>query len=115
MLPQKRCDWTGRRQKLADCGRPHASRGAALLERGGPVYSRLRHLIVPELCVPQVRFLRAHACERLLGFLGGPKPPLEQVIKHMYIYVYEVLARTRSHYAYSHSYYTQSYRTVQAC
>ena len=52
------------------------------------MYSRLRHLIVPELCVPQVRFLRAHACERLLGFLGGPKPPLEQVIKHMYIYVY---------------------------
>jgi hypothetical protein len=24
-------------QKLAGCGRPHASRGAALLERGGPL------------------------------------------------------------------------------
>ena len=35
-LPQKRCDWTGRRRKLADCGRPHALRGAALLERGSP-------------------------------------------------------------------------------
>ena len=23
-----------------------------------------------------MRFLRAHACERLLGFLGGPNPPL---------------------------------------
>jgi hypothetical protein len=35
--PQKRCDWTGRRRKLADCGRPHASRGVALLDRGGPL------------------------------------------------------------------------------
>jgi len=37
VLPQKRCDWTGRRRKLADCGRPHASRGVALLDRGGPL------------------------------------------------------------------------------
>ena len=37
VLPQKRCDWTGRRQKLADYGRPHASRDAALLERGDPL------------------------------------------------------------------------------
>ena len=28
--------------KLADCGRPHASRGAALLERGGPLRGRGR-------------------------------------------------------------------------
>jgi hypothetical protein len=26
--------------ELADCGRPHASRGAALLERGGPFRGR---------------------------------------------------------------------------
>ena len=26
--------------ELADCGRPHASRGAALLERGGPLRGR---------------------------------------------------------------------------
>ena len=37
VLPRKRCDWTGRRRKLADCGRPHASRGVALLDRGGPL------------------------------------------------------------------------------
>ena len=37
VLPQKRCDWTGRRRRLADCGRPHASRGVALLDRGGPL------------------------------------------------------------------------------
>ena len=30
-------DWTGRRRRLADCGRPHASRGVALLDRGGPL------------------------------------------------------------------------------
>ena len=42
VLPQKRCDWTGRRRKLADCGRPHASRGVALLDRGGPLRVRGR-------------------------------------------------------------------------
>ena len=37
VLPQKRCE-TGPAgvRTLADCGRPHASRGAALLEQGGP-------------------------------------------------------------------------------
>ena len=42
VLPPKRRDWTGRRQisELADCGRPHASRGAALLELGGPLRGR---------------------------------------------------------------------------
>ena len=41
VLPQKRCE-TGPAgvRTLADCGRPHASRGAALLEQGGPFRGR---------------------------------------------------------------------------
>ena len=33
-----RLDWPA--SELADCGRPHASRGAALLEQGGPLRGR---------------------------------------------------------------------------
>ena len=42
VLPQKRCDWTGRRQNWPTVAGPHASRGAALLERGGPLRGRGR-------------------------------------------------------------------------
>ena len=40
VLPQKRCNWTGRRQSWPTVAGPHASRGAALLERGGPLRGR---------------------------------------------------------------------------
>ena len=40
VLPQKRCDWTGRRQNwLTVWQAPCLARGAALLERGGPLRS----------------------------------------------------------------------------
>ena len=37
--------------------------------------------ISAQTLIPQVRFLRAHSCERLLGFLGGPKPPLPTTLR----------------------------------
>ena len=40
VLPQKRVRLDRPASELADCGRPHASRGAALLEQGGPFRGR---------------------------------------------------------------------------
>ena len=66
--------------KIENTASPESASGGRRQGHGQGLGSRLRHLSVPELCVPQVRFLRAHACERLLGFLGGPKPPLQVVV-----------------------------------